>query len=68
MCPLCLAASGLYIAGGLSAGGAATLLSARLLRKRPEPTASATSTEAEGGDHATTGDLGPLRATRQRND
>ena len=45
MCPLCLAASGLYVAGGLSAGAVTTFLAAKLLRKRPEPTASTTSTE-----------------------
>jgi hypothetical protein len=45
MCPLCLAASCLYVAGGLSAGGATTFLAAKVLRKRPD----------EGDDHATTG-------------
>jgi len=40
MCPLCLAASGLYVAGGLSVGAVTTFLAARFLRKRPEPTAS----------------------------
>ena len=54
MCPLCLAASGLYVAGGVSAGGVTTFLAMKVLRKRPEPTASTTSTEAEGDDHATT--------------
>jgi hypothetical protein len=59
MCPLCLAASSLYVAGGLSAGAVTTFLAARLLRKRPEPTASTTSTtstETEGDHHATTDD------------
>ncbi len=56
MCPLCLAASGLYLAGGVSAGGVTTFLAMNLLGKRPEPTASTTSTEAEGDDHATTDD------------
>jgi len=54
MCPMCLAASGLYIAGGVSAGGVTTLLVAKLLRKRPEPDRIPTSTKAEGDDHATT--------------
>ena len=52
MCPLCLAASGLYVAGGLSPGAVA----AKLPRKRPQPTASTTSTDAEGDHHATTDD------------
>jgi hypothetical protein len=56
MCPLCLAASGFYVAGGLSAGAVTTFLAAKLLRKRPEPTASTTSTEAEGDHRATTDD------------
>ena len=56
MCLLCLAASGLYVAGGVSAGGVTTFLAMKLLRKRPEPTPSTTSTEAEGDDHATTDD------------
>ena len=34
MCPMCLAASGLYIAGGVSAGGITTFLATKLLRKR----------------------------------
>ena len=33
MCPLCLAASGLYVAGGLSAGAVTTFLAAKVLRK-----------------------------------
>lgn len=55
MCPMCLAASGLYIAGGISAGGITTFLATKLLRKRPEPIVSP-STETEGDDHATTDD------------
>jgi hypothetical protein len=51
---MCLAASGLYIAGGVSAGGVTTLLVTKLLRKRPEPDRIPTSTKAEGDDHATT--------------
>ena len=40
MCPVCLAMSGLYVAGGVSAGAVTTFLATKLLRKRPEPTAS----------------------------
>ena len=49
MCPLCLAASGLYLAGGVSAG-AVTFVAVRLLRKRPE------TTSTEGDDHAASDD------------
>lgn len=40
MCPACLAATGLYVAGGLSAGALTTLLTGRWLGRRsmPEPT------------------------------
>ena len=47
MCPVCLATTGLYVAGGVSAGGVTAFLATKLLRKRPEPTASTTSTETE---------------------
>jgi hypothetical protein len=40
MCPVCLAASGLYVADGVSAGAVTTFLATKLLCKRPEPTAS----------------------------
>ena len=57
MCPMCLTAGCLYVAGGVSAGGAATFLAAKLLRKRPEPTGSTTSTEKQkGNNHAETDD------------
>jgi hypothetical protein len=57
MCPVCLTASCLYVAGSVSAGGVTTFLAARLLRKRPEPIASTTSTEKqEGNNHAETDD------------
>jgi hypothetical protein len=56
MCPMCLALSGLYVAGGVSAGAVTTFLATKLLRKRPEPTASTTSTETKGDDHAPTDD------------
>jgi hypothetical protein len=48
--------SGLYVAGGVSAGAATTFLATKLLRKRPEPTASTTSTGTEGDDDAATED------------
>ena len=57
MCPVCLTASCLYVAGGVSAGGAATFLAAKLLRKRPESTAMTSSTQNQKGDnHAETDD------------
>ena len=34
MCPVCLATKGLYVAGGVSAGGITTYLATRLLRGR----------------------------------
>lgn len=37
MCPACLAASGLYVAGGVSAGAVTTFVAARLLRKPAKP-------------------------------
>ena len=36
MCPMCLATMGLYVAGGVSAGGITTYLATRLLRRRPD--------------------------------
>jgi hypothetical protein len=54
MCPVCPAAIGLYVAGGVSAGAVATFLTTKLLRKQPEPTALTTSSQTEGDDHATT--------------
>jgi hypothetical protein len=53
---MCLAASGLYVAGGVSAGAVTTFVATKLMRKRPESTASTTSTETEGEDHAATDD------------
>jgi hypothetical protein len=35
MCPVCLATVGLYVAGGVSAGGITTYLASRVLRTRP---------------------------------
>jgi hypothetical protein len=49
MCPVCLAASGLYVAGGVSAGVVTTFLTTRLLRKRPEWGASTTRRNRKGG-------------------
>jgi hypothetical protein len=37
MCPLCLTATGLYVAGGLSTGAVSTILVTRILRKRILP-------------------------------
>ena len=34
MCPVCLAAMGLYVAGGISTGGITTYLATRVLRRR----------------------------------
>ena len=56
MCPLCLTAGGLYIAGGLSTGAVTTFLATRWLRPRPEPTALNMPTENKGDDHAATDD------------
>jgi hypothetical protein len=55
MCPVCLAMTGLYVAGGVSAGAVTTFLATKL-RQRPEPTASTTSTEAEGDVRAASDD------------
>jgi hypothetical protein len=55
MCPMCLAASGAYVASGVSAGAVTTLLAARLLRKRPEPTDRPLPIET-GDDHVPTDD------------
>ncbi len=56
MCPACLAASTLYVAGGVSAGAVTTFVTTKLLRKQSEPTASANPAEPEGDDHAATDD------------
>ena len=56
MCPVCLATTGFYIAGAVSAGGVTTFLATKLLRKRPVPTVSTPSTETERDDHAATDD------------
>ena len=56
MCPACIAAMGLYVAGGVSAGAGTTFLATKLMRKRPEPAASNPSTETQGDDHATSDD------------
>ena len=55
MCPVCLA-SGLYVAGGMSACAITTFVATKLLRKRPQPTVSTTATETERNDHAATDD------------
>jgi hypothetical protein len=51
MCPLCLATTGLYLAGGLSAGAVTTFLAVKLL-----PTKRNISNETEGDRHAATND------------
>ena len=56
MCPMCLAASGLYVAGGVSAGAVTTFLATKLFHKRPGRVASTTSSERKGDDHAATAD------------
>jgi hypothetical protein len=60
MCPLCLTATGLYVAGGLSSGAVGTILVTRILRKRilpnrPEAAESPTRAEAASDRHAYTG-------------
>ena len=56
MCPACLTAMGLYVAGGVSAGAGTTFLATRLLRKQRESNASTPSTETQGENHARTDD------------
>ena len=56
MCPMCLAASGLYVAGGVSAGAVTTFLATKLFRKQPGLITSNTSSEAKGDDYAATAD------------
>lgn len=50
MCPVCLATMGLYVAGGVSAGGITTYLAARLLRRRPDQQESLTPRGTEGNE------------------
>jgi hypothetical protein len=45
MCPVCLATMGLYLAGGISAGGITTYLTARVLRERRHQHESITPTD-----------------------
>jgi hypothetical protein len=45
MCPVCLATMGLYVAGGVSAGGITTYLATRLLRRRRDQHESITPTD-----------------------
>ena len=47
MCPVCLTTFGLYVAGGLSAGGFTTYLATRLLSKREDQQAGAIETPDE---------------------
>ncbi len=46
MCPACLAAVGLYVAGGVSAGGLTTYLAARVLRATQPKTTPESRREA----------------------
>lgn len=59
MCPMCLAAGGLYLAGGVSAGAVTTLLAGRLLRKAPAPPATTPSPRTGEHGHAATNDRIP---------
>ena len=45
MCPVCLATMGLYVAGGVSAGGITTFLATGLLRRRRDEHESITTPE-----------------------
>lgn len=45
MCPVCLATMGLYVAGGVSAGGITTYLATKVLRGRRAQHESVTTTE-----------------------
>lgn len=45
MCPVCIATMGLYVAGGVSAGGITTYLTTRWLRGRRAQRESVTTTE-----------------------
>jgi len=45
MCPVCLATMGLYVVGGVSAGGITTYLATRLLRRRRDQKESITPTD-----------------------
>jgi hypothetical protein len=51
MCPLCLTATGLYVAGGLSTGAVSTILVTLILRQRilpNRPEAAESPPRAEG--------------------
>lgn len=56
MCPACVAAMGLYVAGGLSAGAGVTFIATRLSRKQRESTPPTTSDKTEGDQHAASED------------
>ena len=56
MCPLCVAASGLCVAGGFSAVGVKRFLATKSLRDRSETPVSTTTPQAKGDDHAATDD------------
>ena len=63
MCPACVAAMGLYVAGGLSAGAGVTFIATRLSRKQRESAglnsrlrANDTPVNTEGDQHAASED------------
>ena len=47
MCPMCIAAGCLYVAGGVSTGVVTTFLATKLSRKRLEPTSITRSTDID---------------------
>jgi len=47
MCPMCIAAGCLYVAGGVSTGAVTTFLATKLSRKRLEPTSITRSTDSD---------------------
>ena len=49
MCPMCLSAMGLYVAGGVSAGGITTYLATRLLRRQRDQHADDRLLDLEAG-------------------
>ena len=48
MCPVCLTTIGLYVAGGVSAGGLTTYLATRVLRGAVRPDVGRTGASDEG--------------------
>jgi len=56
MCPMCLAAGSLYVAGGVSAGAVTTFFATKWLRHRTEPAVSSTVDESKGDDRVAADD------------